>query len=591
MLEWYKTFRQNLKVSWISIPLFFFGALTFLVACDLPKKELKFKQIAADKTFHDYIHPIPNIYSPSLNQENVPLDVNFTVLEFGDTPQNKIEKISLVSNNGVSEILPTQTQTRTDAQSNIANSKKFELGELSPNTSYRVESKGKILTTFTTTTQKQGTYAGLYQKSIVQNFTIDQLKADYKKWLGLNSIESKLLASIAPNIVKPPFKSSVSVAYINYYTKAPDGQQILASGYVAYPSDLVNKTHDEINLVSYQKYTGENLMRGSNGRANISKKHTVGQMIGKIAATNGQIFLAPAYIAKGAAADLTPAYLNSIEPTTLNVDLMKAFGEFFNTTYPKNPIDLANAQLTLLGYSQGGYTTMSLMQGLLSNKFKKIKSVYSGEGPYNLYDSVVGAAQATVDNRTNDYSRNVIVPLQASFMKDLIIPSFRKYFKLNINDHDIFRDFITINKKVIPTFKKSFAEDFLNTHKYDDLKYLLFANSLTNYENIAVSKNETVQEFMVANDINFPINLYQNKFDQLIANGNVEDMQKQLSSDVFNSISSVKRNCTSANTHNKIIEILDKLIIDIFQHVPILSHVNCAPFMVNEYFKELARSP
>ena len=159
----------------------------------------------------------------------------------------------------------------------------------------------------------------------------------------------------------------VDIYSIIYETLDNDGQSTLASGAVAVPS-----TSNFLPLLSYQH--GTQLERNSVN--SINGFDIPSMWLG----TSGYITVLPDYLGFGIS-ELFHPYMIYESSATPIIDMLRASKEFCSI----NNINVNN-QLFLVGYSEGGYTTMAthkMIEELFSDEFVITASAPSA-GPYDL---------------------------------------------------------------------------------------------------------------------------------------------------------------------------------------------------------------
>ena len=160
----------------------------------------------------------------------------------------------------------------------------------------------------------------------------------------------------------------VDIYSIIYETIDTEGNSTLASGALAIP--IV--TNGFLPLLSYQH--GTQLER--DGVSSINGFDIVSMWLG----TSGYVTALPDYLGLGVS-ELFHPYMIYEESATAIIDMLRASKTFCMT----NNINL-NEQLFLIGYSEGGYTTMAahkMIEENFSNEFTITASAPSA-GPYDL---------------------------------------------------------------------------------------------------------------------------------------------------------------------------------------------------------------
>jgi len=167
-------------------------------------------------------------------------------------------------------------------------------------------------------------------------------------------------------------KSDVKVYKITYNTSV-GGKEIYASGLVCVP---VNQ--GEYPVMSFQNGTNTlNTMAPSEFPLNNS------YVLVEILASMGFVVIIPDYPGFGESVNVPHPYLVADPTVTSIVDMYYAVGEFDRSGLPDITIE---NDYYLIGYSQGGWATLSLHKALeksFSNDFN-LKGSVCGAGPYDI---------------------------------------------------------------------------------------------------------------------------------------------------------------------------------------------------------------
>jgi pimeloyl-ACP methyl ester carboxylesterase len=172
--------------------------------------------------------------------------------------------------------------------------------------------------------------------------------------------------------------------YKTVYNTQINGENILASGLVSIPA-----TPGEYPILSFQNGTNTiNSDCPSNNPLNINY-----QLV-EFIASMGFVVIIPDYPGFGSSSTMPHPYLIADATTKSIVDMLRAVIEAGDAKFPG--ITTKN-EYYLLGYSQGGWATMTLHKALEVNypdEFNLAGSV-CGAGPYNIYNLLLGLASAT----------------------------------------------------------------------------------------------------------------------------------------------------------------------------------------------------
>jgi pimeloyl-ACP methyl ester carboxylesterase len=180
--------------------------------------------------------------------------------------------------------------------------------------------------------------------------------------------------SLYPDVadILPSVTNGVKVYVVTYNTTFGT-KKLVASGVVCIPDGGISYP-----ILSFQN--GTNTVYINAPSANVAN-YTV-QMISGFAAT-GFVVVIPDYLGFGSSKEVFHPYLHKESTVTSILDLFRAVKEMSSKTELNLKL---NSDLYLMGYSQGGLSTMQLHQAIeakYSAEFN-LKAVGSGAGPYNL---------------------------------------------------------------------------------------------------------------------------------------------------------------------------------------------------------------
>lgn len=221
----------------------------------------------------------------------------------------------------------------------------------------------------------------------------DKYLVSYNLVRSVTATEVKNLFSPAQSIypdmaeILPAVKYGFRVYSVTYNTTLGT-QKLVASGLVCIPDG-----GETWPLLSFQN--GTNTVYANAPSLNASGYNV--QLISGFAAT-GFVTVLPDYLGFGASTSVFHPYLHQESTVTAILDLFRAVKEM--VAKPELNLKLS-ADLYLMGYSQGGLSTMQLHRAIetsYSSEFN-LKAVGAGAGPYNL--SLITEQIAT----TTDYSQ------------------------------------------------------------------------------------------------------------------------------------------------------------------------------------------
>jgi pimeloyl-ACP methyl ester carboxylesterase len=180
------------------------------------------------------------------------------------------------------------------------------------------------------------------------------------------------------NDIKPFVNSDIRV-YKMVYNTTVNGKDIKASGLVCIPA-----TSGEYPVLSFQN--GTNTL--NNNAPSEYSTNTLYLLI-EFISSMGFIVVIPDYPGFGESAQIPHPYLIA-EPTVQSiVDMLRAVKEGCNVEFPGI---VARNEYYLMGYSQGGWATLTLHKSLeldYSGEFS-LKGSVCGAGPYNMYNLFMG---------------------------------------------------------------------------------------------------------------------------------------------------------------------------------------------------------
>ncbi len=165
---------------------------------------------------------------------------------------------------------------------------------------------------------------------------------------------------------------NVSLYKITYNTTFK-GQPIIASGLVCIP-----KSSGSFPIISFQNGTNT---KNANAPS-LNWNNELFSMIEGIAST-GYVILLPDYIGFGSSSNILHPYHHRESNNSAVIDLIKASQEFLKG---KPSGATGNGKLFLMGYSQGGWATLSALKEIETNPIadEQIQAVSCGSGSYDL---------------------------------------------------------------------------------------------------------------------------------------------------------------------------------------------------------------
>ncbi len=214
----------------------------------------------------------------------------------------------------------------------------------------------------------------LVSYNYIRSFTVAEINMLYSPMQSVYPDVSDLLPSV---------KSGVKVYSITYNTTLGT-KKLVASGLVGIPEGA-----DTYPILSFQN--GTNTVNAN--APSLSATSYTSQLITGFAST-GFVVLMPDYLGFGSSTEVFHPYLNLDGTVGPILDMFRAVREM---TAKSNLAFKLSADLYIMGYSQGGLSTLQLHKAIetsYSSEFN-LKAVGCGAGPYNLplvTDMVVTAA-------------------------------------------------------------------------------------------------------------------------------------------------------------------------------------------------------
>lgn len=292
----------------------------------------------------------------------------------------------------------------------------------------------------------------------------DSLWLDRSSWAERMDVDNQ-----SPLLVLLP-KREIRVDVIRYRTEAPGEEPVEATGIITYPAD-----HQFKGVVVGLHYT-----------IGAEKETPSARMalIESALALYGYVVISPDYLGFGPTADKPQSYLHAQTSGQNTADMVFAVREYMQQE--GRPID---DRLSVVGYSQGGYSALAFMKMAEEQYADKIRleKVFAGGGPYepiSMFDLFVEEDEmenpATIlltvlgldygDQLGLDYSKVFIEPVLSNYKEWCIS---KKYTLGQIN-----RELGT--NKLSEIFHPDAFTTKLNS-EWEKIYGSLIANSLTNW--------------------------------------------------------------------------------------------------------------
>lgn len=209
----------------------------------------------------------------------------------------------------------------------------------------------------------------IFLESVTKTEVIDK----YTLAARLNQSPNSTLYKALPN-------KKIKVVSIVYNTTDPQGNHILASGAIFYPS--VDADYERLGMILGVHYT-----YGANFEV-PSEKMAVTEGLFSLF---GYIVVAPDYIGYGVSKGKVHPYYNVKSTGEVSADMLLAAKEYFASISRK-----VAHKVTVMGYSQGGQASLAFLKFVETDPLYRdafvIDQVFAGGGAYDLiksYDSFV----------------------------------------------------------------------------------------------------------------------------------------------------------------------------------------------------------
>ncbi len=285
--------------------------------------------------------------------------------------------------------------------------------------------------------------------------------------------------NIYPEIadIKPYVTSGVDVYKLVYVTEA-GGKEIEASGLVCVPSE--NGTYP---VLSFQN--GTNTRHSDAPTANMTD---VSYTLLEIISSLGFIVVIPDYPGFGNSSQIAHPYLIA-EPTVTSItDMFKAINEAAGTEIPG--VTVKN-EYYLLGYSQGGWATLTLHKALETtyNAEFNLAGSACGAGSYNMYylfttmistDTYpMPAYLAYIINAYSEYDQ-FTTPV-SDILNEPYASKLSSLFDGNSTTGQINSQLTT---SISGLFKPAFLSGFTSSTEYSSVRNALINNSISGWKTL-----------------------------------------------------------------------------------------------------------
>jgi pimeloyl-ACP methyl ester carboxylesterase len=327
----------------------------------------------------------------------------------------------------------------------------------------------------------------------------------------LQSIEAMLspLEPLYPQAagIKENAAYSVQVFSINYKTHYK-GEEITASGLVCLPL-----ADEQFPLISFQN--GTNTYHGNAPTANPLNFN---YLLLEAMASNGYIILIPDYIGFGASSDQVHPYYQKETTNSTVIDMMHACSELVQD---KEVLAKMAGRNYLMGYSQGGWATLSVLEELEKGDHSDIQvtAASCGAGAYDLmamsnYVLALDTFPGPVYLPYFVYSEQIYGALTDGLDKYFNEPYAERIPGLFDGTHTNGEVNENLNDTISRLLTSDMIQNFASGTEYQDLRNVLTENSVLSWPVEA-----QVRFYHGTIDINVPPIQSQMIYDRFIASG------------------------------------------------------------------------
>lgn len=293
--------------------------------------------------------------------------------------------------------------------------------------------------------------------------------ADIRTALSLISLQYPELSEFAEHITH-----DIDVFVVSYKTTFKD-KEISASGVICIPD-----TEEEFSITSFQN--GTNVLHANAPSKSINDPLSFLRIVQYMAAT-GNIVVMPDYIGFGESEDILHPYHHKKSSNRSVIDLILASLELLEDNTIKAT---SNEELYLMGYSQGGWATLSAFNEIEQlNPFTSlnVSAVSCGAGAFNLLevtDHILG-----LETYSNPYYLAYLIESHRS--NDFLNNSLEDFFKQPYANRipELFDGITTagnINSELNDTVSSLFVNEMLNdfeNEQFTNIRAMLTENSVS----------------------------------------------------------------------------------------------------------------
>lgn len=341
----------------------------------------------------------------------------------------------------------------------------------------------------------------IFLVSIIFSYQGELVSFELLESLDVEEIQNNLdndFGEMAPEVLY-----DISMYKIIYNTIDPFGNEVQASGVVAFPEN----NEQAFPMISWQHGTE---VRRDNA-SSLNGFNTLSLWL----TSTGYIFIEPDYLGLGISEILHPYCLKNPSAWT-TIDLIRA-AETFSFIRPDFE---SNDELMLVGYSEGGYVTMAahmMIEDENINEFNLLAS-FPMAGPYDLSGSMVDVMLSYQPYDEPFYLPYVLVPYISYYemgnLDEYFLPEYAEIFEYVFNG-DYSSSYINSLLPNIPitVLLPEVIDEFTNDLEHP-LRLNLEANDLWDW-----TPEKDMHLFHALADELIPYNNSQIAYDTFISNG------------------------------------------------------------------------
>ena len=218
-------------------------------------------------------------------------------------------------------------------------------------------------------------------------------------------------------VIAPEIRYDVTMYKLTYNTIDPFGQEVIASGVIAYPEN----NDEAFPIISWQHGTEVK-------RDNVTSIRGF-NVLSNVLTGSGYIFLESDYLGLGDSEIIHPYCIKEPSAWT-TIDLIRAAKSFLQMN---NEIE-SNNEVILFGYSEGGYVTMAAHKIFEQNNLDDFNLIASFPmaGPYDLSETMVDLMLLQEPYGEPFYLPYVLVPYITYYdmgsLYDFFLPEYASMF-------------------------------------------------------------------------------------------------------------------------------------------------------------------